>query len=272
METLAGIRSSTSMVPPGSRLLYGRQVEDASRHGLRLIGHDRPGYGGSTPKAGRCIGDEAADVAAIADGLGLDQFAVYGHSGGGAPTLACAALLPDRVVAAVSLAALAPYPAEGIDWFAGMGEMNVVGFKLMLNDPSAWERKSAEDVATIVSTPPEQMAAYLSSLMSDADHTGLTNELAVFLHRQAQEGLKSGIAGARDDTRSTTQPWGFELSTIRVPLQLWHGKLDNFVPSSHAEWLAAHVPRAELHLEPNDGHISISRKYPLIHEWLASHF
>jgi len=257
---------------PGSRLLFHRQVEDASRHALRLIGHDRPGYGGSTPKPGRRIGDEAADVAAIADALGLDQFAVYGHSGGGAPALACAALLPDRVVAAASLAALAPYPAEGIDWFAGMGEMNALGFKLMLNDPSAWERKAADDAATMVSTTPEQMVAYISSLMSDADHTGLTNELAVFLHRQAQEGFRSGIAGARDDGLSTTKAWGFELSSIRIPLQLWHGKLDNFVPYSHAEWLSAHVPRADLHLEPADGHISIARKYPLIHEWLASHF
>jgi len=186
--------------------------------------------------------------------------------------LACAALLPDRVVAAASLAALAPYPAEGIDWFAGMGEMNATGFKLMLDDPSTWERKSVEDAATLVSTTPEQMAAYLSNLMSDADHAGLTKELAVFLHGQAQEGLKSGIAGARDDTFATTQPWGFELSSIRIPLQLWHGKLDNFVPFSHAKWLSAHLPRADLHLEPTDGHMSIGRRYPLIHEWLASNF
>jgi pimeloyl-ACP methyl ester carboxylesterase len=70
---------------PGSRLLFDRQVGDASRHGLRLIGPNRPGYDGSTPNPGRCIGDEAADVAAIADALGLDRFAVYGHSGGAAP-------------------------------------------------------------------------------------------------------------------------------------------------------------------------------------------
>jgi pimeloyl-ACP methyl ester carboxylesterase len=252
--------------------LFDRQVENARRHTLRLIGHDRPGYGGSTPNPGRRIGDEAADVAAIADALGLDRFAVYGHSGGGAPALACAARLPDRVVAAASLAALAPYPAEGIDWFAGMAEMNATGFKLMLNDPSAWEGTLAGDAATMVSTTPEQMAAYLSSLMSDADHAGLTNELAVFLHRQAQEGFKPGIAGARDDSLATAKPWGFELSSIRIPLQLWHGKLDNFVPYSHAEWLSARLPRADLHIEPTDGHISISRKYPLIHEWLASHF
>ena len=55
----------------------------------------------------------AADVAGIADALGIDRFAVMGHSGGGPHALACAALLPGRVLAAVSGSGLAPRSAEG---------------------------------------------------------------------------------------------------------------------------------------------------------------
>jgi pimeloyl-ACP methyl ester carboxylesterase len=93
---------------------------DAARLGLRWLGYDRPGYGGSSARPGRDVASCASDMALIADRLGIERFAVMGHSGGGPHALAAAALLPDRVVAAVSIAGLAPYDAEGADWFAGM--------------------------------------------------------------------------------------------------------------------------------------------------------
>ena len=46
-----------------------------------------------------------------------------GHSGGGPRALACGALLPDRVIAVVSVSGMAPYGAEGLDWFAGMSDV-----------------------------------------------------------------------------------------------------------------------------------------------------
>src|ERR1019366_4738676 len=60
----------------------------------------------------------AADVSSIADALGIDRFAVMGYSGGGPHALACAALLPERVLGVVCVAGLAPFRAEGLDWFA----------------------------------------------------------------------------------------------------------------------------------------------------------
>jgi pimeloyl-ACP methyl ester carboxylesterase len=93
----------------------------AADRGIRWVSYDRPGYGGSTPHPGRDVASAAADVASLADALGIEQFAVMGHSGGAAHALACAALLPERVLAAVCGSGLAPYHAEGLDWFAGMG-------------------------------------------------------------------------------------------------------------------------------------------------------
>src|SRR5215471_8175296 len=106
---------------PNSRLLYGPNVTDAAARGLRLIGYDRPGYGGSDPQPGRTVADCAADVRAICAALGIGRLAMWGISGGGPHVLACAALLPDLVVAAASLASLAPSDAEGLDYYAGMG-------------------------------------------------------------------------------------------------------------------------------------------------------
>src|SRR3977135_691383 len=79
----------------------------AAQLGIRWVSYDRPGYGGSPPPPGRDVASASAYVSLIADELGIEQFAVMGHSGGGPHALACGALLPERVLAGVSLAGLA---------------------------------------------------------------------------------------------------------------------------------------------------------------------
>src|ERR1700678_822591 len=125
------------MGTPNSRHLYGPNAADAAARGLRLIGYDRPGYGGSSPQPGRAVADCAADVRAICAALHIDRLAMWGISGGGPHVLACAALLPDLVTAVASLASLAPYGAGGLDYFAGMGQANVDDIRLFLTDEAA---------------------------------------------------------------------------------------------------------------------------------------
>src|SRR5262249_20934769 len=74
---------------PNSRHLFDPWVDDAAARDIRLIGYDRPGYGGSTPQPGRSVADGAADVRAIAADLGMERLAMWGFSGGGPYTLAC---------------------------------------------------------------------------------------------------------------------------------------------------------------------------------------
>ena len=70
---------------------------------------------------------------------------MWGISGGGPHVLACAALLPDLVSAAASLASLAPLDADGLDWFAGMGELNADDARLFLRDREAARAKLDAD-------------------------------------------------------------------------------------------------------------------------------
>jgi pimeloyl-ACP methyl ester carboxylesterase len=258
---------------PGCRFLSVEQVDDARRQGIRLIGHDRPGYGSSTRKRGRRVGDEASDVVAIADALGIDRFAVYGYSGGGALALGCAAGIGHRLVGATCLAGVAPYPSEGLDWLAGLGDLNAEDFRLMLSDQAAWETKGANEMETMKQATPEQITEFVSSLLSDVDRAAFKGDVVDFLIQQLREGYRPGMWGGVDDSLSTALPWGFELSSVRVPTQIWHGTDDKFVPFAHGKWLAAHVPNAEAHLEKNEGHISLFLKgVPSIHKWLASKF
>ncbi len=256
---------------PGCRFTYPPLVTHALSRGIRLISYDRPGYGGSTANPGRRMVDTAQEVAAIADSLGLGRFGVWGHSGGGAPALACAAVLAPRVVGVASLAGVAPYPAEGLDWIAGTGELNTADFRLMLSDRGAWEEKSRRDREEMLSWTPDQLREGLASLCSEVDRQALTDEFVEFLLRQGREALRPGDQGMRDDNLSTILPWGFDLSQITVPVQVWHGAQDRFVPMSHSQWVAARIPNADVHLERDQGHLTtLIDRAPVAQGWLAS--
>ena len=84
----------------------------ADRLGLRWLGYDRPGYGGSTRRPGRNMASAAGDLAAVADRLGLPAFGVFGHSSGAIHAAAVLAQqLPAAAFAKFLNAAWVPEPA-----------------------------------------------------------------------------------------------------------------------------------------------------------------
>jgi pimeloyl-ACP methyl ester carboxylesterase len=258
---------------PGSRLLWRGLVEDAEARGIRLVGYDRPGYGGSDPHPGRRVAHAAGDVAAIADSLGIDRLAVEGGSGGGPHALACAALLPDRVVATACLAGVAPYPAEGLDWLEGMGQDNLDEFAATLEGREPLERYLRHQADAMLATEPEGLADTLRSLLSPPDAAILTGEVAEFLHEETRVGIRERLDGWIDDDLVFLAPWGFELEDIRTPVQLWHGAQDRFVPLAHGEWLAERIPGVEAHLSEQDGHLTIQlERIGEVHAWLLERF
>jgi pimeloyl-ACP methyl ester carboxylesterase len=257
---------------PMSRLLYGGWIADAERKGIRLISCDRPGYGGSTANPGHAVASGAADVRAIAEALGHDRLGIWGISGGGPYALGCAALLPDLAVAVVSVASIAPYGIAGFDYFAGMGESNVEGTKLFFSDPEAARRDLPADREAVLSATPEQFAEELASLLSPADADVLTGELAVWLLESHKVALSAGDQGWWDNGAAYLTDWGFDLHDIRVPVKIWHGRQDRFVPVQHGEWLAANVPGAEADISDRDGHLTMIGRVGDFHDWLLEHF
>lgn len=258
---------------PMSRLLYGPNVADAEVRGLRLIGYDRPGYGDSTPQPGRTVADAATDVATIADALGIDRFATWGISGGGPHALACAALLPERVVAAASLAAAAPYEAEGLDFVDGMGEGNVKEFGLILEGREKLEPFLCAERNALLAAGQEGLAEGMRTLLTPVDAAAFTGETAEFLFESLRVGSAERIDGWLDDDLAFVKPWGCSVEQISVPVLLWQGAEDRFVPLAHGEWLASRIPTCQAHLSPEDGHITLLvRRVGEVHEWLAAAF
>jgi pimeloyl-ACP methyl ester carboxylesterase len=235
----------------------------AARHGMRWVSYDRPGNGGSSPNPGRNIASAAADVAAIADARGIGRFGVLGHSGGGPHALACAAILGDRVFAAVSASGMAPHPADaedpaGLDertWYADMYPGGTARLRAAHTGRAELETVLAND-------------DFDPKMFTPADHAALNGDWE-WLARVVGPALDNGPGGMIDDYLAYTGPWGFDPSVIAVPVLLLHGDADRMVPASHSEWLARHISGAELRISPGDGHISVLREAAAAVAWLG---
>jgi pimeloyl-ACP methyl ester carboxylesterase len=97
---------------PGTGHHFAGLAEVAARKGVRLIATDRPGYGHSTYHPARSYQSWARDVGLLADHLGIDRFAVLGHSSGGPNAAGCAGFLKDRLVGCAIVSGPAPPEAK----------------------------------------------------------------------------------------------------------------------------------------------------------------
>jgi len=254
---------------PNSRLLFALDVRSARRLGVRLISYDRPGYGGSTRQAGRTVADCTEDVRAIAGALGIDRLGVWGISGGGPHAIACAALLPDLVAGVGVLASVAPWGAEGLDYFAGTGEFNVEQVSLMLEDPSAARVKCEENRVVMLAQTLPGLMEFLRSLLAPVDAAALSGELGQYLIDVTHSGMAMSSDGWWDDGLAVLGPWGFEFGSISTPVLLLHGRHDRFVPFAHGEWLARAIPGVEARLTDDDGHLTLTTRHlDDVHAWL----
>ncbi|WP_447001845.1 alpha/beta fold hydrolase [Saccharothrix isguenensis] len=227
----------------------------AERLGIRWVSYDRPGYGGSTPDPGRDVASAATCASAVADALGLDRFAVFGHSGGGPHALACGALLPERVLGVVSVAGVAPYGADGLDWFAGMAPSGVASLRAAAAGRAAKERFEASGVEFDGFTP--------------ADFAALAGDWSWF-DDVVGPALAAGPAASIDDDLAYVNPWGCDPADVSAPVLLLHGGRDRVVPSSHSEWLARRCPTAELRVFAEEGHISVLTFAESALDWLRA--
>jgi pimeloyl-ACP methyl ester carboxylesterase len=257
---------------PGSGLLYPPDIELGRDRGLRLISYDRAGYGGSTPNPGRLVVDVVADIEDALDSLEIERYASLGGSGGCPHSFACGAR-SERCLAAGAIASPTPYPAEGLDWMAGMGAQNIDEFGFALEGPEKLEPYLEHEADEFRKASPEQIKDVMASVLPPVDAAVLTGERADHVKRDFGRAIAHGIAGWRDDDIAFTRPWGFELSEIRVPTLLWQGVQDKMVPVAHARWLVDRIPGLESHISEEDGHLSISvGRLGEIFDWLAARF
>jgi pimeloyl-ACP methyl ester carboxylesterase len=240
---------------PQNGVLPGPLVELAQRRGIRLVSHDRPGYGGSSPRRGRSVADVAGDADRIADHLGVDRFAVLGESGGGPHALACAAVLGDRVPAVACVATIAPFDAEGLDWFEGMAPSGAAEFEAAGRGRVALEEYAAAHGEV---DPDMFVPADLAVLSGPYQEWFVASSQGVL---PSEGHLGDGLAFVGD--------WGFDPGAVGAPLLLVHGSDDRFVPVEHSRWLARRCGDSELRIEPGGGHLSVMESLGDALGWLT---
>lgn len=244
---------------PSGGSLFAPHVELAQARGLRSIGYARPGYARSDRDPGRRVADCALDVAAIADELGFERFYTVGTSGGGPHALACAALLGDRVIAAASIAGVAPHDAPGLDWLEGMGAENLEEFAAASAGEDALVAFVEPAAAGLRDADGAELASALGDLVSQADREAMVGDYAEFIAGDIATGLAAGPWGWVDDDLAFFADWGVDLGAVGCPVTIWQGGEDRFVPFGHGVWLAQHVSGAAAELHDGHGHLSLAR-------------
>jgi pimeloyl-ACP methyl ester carboxylesterase len=166
---------------------------------------------------------------------------------------------------------VAPWGAEGLDWLAGMGEGNLEEFDLVLAGEDALRPAVERDRTQMIDSSPEGMRDVFDTLLGDADRAVLAGELIEHMHANTIHALQANADGWVDDNLAFVQHWGFDLTSISRPVLILQGGDDRFVPRSHGEWLAAHVPAAEAWIDDADGHLTLmEHRVGDVHDWLLS--
>jgi pimeloyl-ACP methyl ester carboxylesterase len=226
----------------------------ARERGIRVIAPDRPGVGLSDPLPRRPVVEYAGELLAIADAFGFDRFAVLGYSGGGPYACALAHGAPERLTK-VGVA-------------AGMGHVGVwaktsdfettdARFLDMSREHPWWARTILRTVSAMAKVSPKQSVATFAKELSATDREVLQGfgdpRVAIALFTQA---FLRGARGVVDDYATLSQPWGFDVEQITLPLAVWQGDADTMVPTAHAHALVERVPHATLTVFPGEGHLA----------------
>lgn len=240
---------------PGAR----RQIPTEARayveqNGVRLIGVDRPGIGSSTPHQYECVLDFASDLRTIADTLGIDKLAVIGLSGGGPYTLACAAAMPDRVVAAGVLGGVAPMVGPDAISSPLMQLGAVVAPVLQVaGGPIRLVASGMIRLIRPVASPALEIYARLSP-EGDRRMLGRPEFKAMFLD-DLLNGSRKQLAAPFYDIVVFERDWGFRLDEVTVPVRWWHGDHDHIVPFAHGQHVVSRLQDAKLTELPYESHL-----------------
>jgi pimeloyl-ACP methyl ester carboxylesterase len=227
----------------------------AERENIRLIGIDRPGIGSSTPHQYETVLEFADDMRTVADVLGIDQMAIVGLSGGGPYALACAAAMPDRVVAAGVLGGVAP--ASGPESIRG-GAMalgtRLAPFLQVAGTPIGFAASLLIRLIRPVASPAVDIYGLVSP---PADRRLLARpELKAMFLDDLLNGSRKQLAAPFADVVVFARYWGFHLDQVKVPVRWWHGDHDHIVPFAHGQHVVARLPDAELYHLPGESHLA----------------
>jgi pimeloyl-ACP methyl ester carboxylesterase len=239
---------------PGSRIFRPPDAITA-KMGVRLICIDRPGYGLSNFQLHRQILDWPTDVAVLADQLGIDRFAVAGHSGGCPYVCACAYALPERITRTAILSGMGPADAPGA--LDNIVATNAAGLRFGRYIPWALWYPLMWAFYHEGRDHPEKI------MKPDKKHPGNPDD-AVFANlpgvlencrASTREAFRQGLRGHAWEAYLLVRPWGFRLEDIQSPVYIWHGEADLDTSIHMGRYMAKTIPNCRATFCPGEGHL-----------------
>jgi pimeloyl-ACP methyl ester carboxylesterase len=235
---------------PSSRLLHP-PIEQTTALGVHLFVLERPGYGLSDFQKERQLLDWPEDVSAFADAEGIDRFPVIGVSGGGPYAAVCAYSIPQRVTRAAIVSGVGPTDLPGST--AEMPRIRQLGAMVARHAP-----RLLGAVLWLVANPqrnPERFFDRMAAGNSPVDQKVISQpEIRAMLMENYTEATRPGIRGFAQDSIILSNPWGFPVEDIAIPVFLWHGEEDANVSISAARTLARRIPNCRATFLPEKGH------------------
>ncbi len=227
----------------------------AAELGIRIIAVSRPGLGASAPQSRRRLVDWPPLVRELAAALGLARIRVLGISGGGPYSLVCAWALPDLVAGAAVVCGAPPLAELGTA--AGFN----VAYRAMLgvHRRLPWLMRGLFRVLHPLARvdAPGWMMVMMRGALVGPDRDTLADPA---ISKMCSDGFRGAWGEHRDgvfeDAEIYTQPWGFPIEEIRVPVRIWHGTEDRNFSHSLAEY-ARRIPQSELRIVEGEGHYSL---------------
>jgi pimeloyl-ACP methyl ester carboxylesterase len=225
---------------------------EIARSRIRYLMVDRPGFGGSDPRPGRCVADFAGDVEQLADALRFDRFSVVGVSAGAPYALACARALPERLLGAAAVSSIPPglklRHARGMD----------ARYRLGLIALARWPRLIArlgDSVVELVRRRPQLLARAMSAGAGASDRSLLADaEARETAARSFLAATARGVAPMIEDYLVCRRDWGFSPAAVAGRVHLWHGVEDRLMPIALVRPLAAALPNCRPAFTSGDGH------------------
>ena len=258
-----GIASTSAIIfhhgTPGHGHAWASWLELCAARGIRALSYSRAGYGISDRNEGRTVASNNSDIRELLDSFGIRDFISIGWSGGGPHALATTTLHGSK--GAITLAGVGAYGVDDLDFLAGMGPENEEEFGEALKGEAAISAWMDANAGAFKNVTGDQVRESFGGLISDADKAVINGEFAEEMATTMRKGLAVSFDGWIDDDIAFIQPWGFDISAIKLPVLIWQGDQDLMVPHAHSYWLQKHIPTGKLNFVPGHGHVSLIVKY-----------
>lgn len=247
-----------------SRLIRNPDDELTASLGVRIIATDQPGVGGSSPQPGRTMADWGPDMEQLADHLGIETFAVAGHSGGGPHALSIAHRLGDRVTRGVLASPVGPFDQDGFAKMLVMRDLKLVVKLRHFHHIIRWAYKSD------VKKAHEDIGSFVEAMAED-DRSDANTFLADPAQREMFEAnFTAGIVQDEEGLYEMTMAlwnWGFDLEDVEQPFDVFYGDADDIISPAMPAHVAERLPNADAHVWPGAGHYGFVDRARWVEFW-----